>query len=249
MIIYPAVVGSQDGPTKIETVHTTKEKGIFENENSKSQDKKLDTQQKLTEAQSENLSSSSGDGEVNTQDVNFQEVNENSLTENEPDPDQELDNLNKNQADAEQDNPDAENEEEDDEEKAKIHEEKKVELKNNYKYLLDTLLSSNPKMIEQVKLFVNEMRRITLLREELWYGTLNQINTDLEKRMEQLTLEMVKLKANQSLSVNEKNSISKEKYEILLQPIVSILEHVNEITTKLDAETPNEEQFQVTSRD
>jgi serine/threonine-protein kinase SMG1 len=235
LIIYPAVVGSQDGPTKIETVHSTNEKSIFENENSKSQDKKSVTQQKLTDAQSENLSS---EEEI------VSEADENSLTEN--DPDQELDIANKNQPDAEQDNPDVENEdEEEDEEKAIMHEEKKVELKNNYKYLLDTLLSSNPKMIEQVKLFVNEMRRITLLREELWYGTLNQIHTDLDKRMEQLTLEMGKLKANQSLGVNEKNSIAKEKYEILLQPIVSILEHVNEITTKLDAETPNEEQFQV----
>ena len=63
--------------------------------------------------------------------------------------------------------------------------------------------------------------------------------------MEQLSVELVKLKANQALSSGEKNSIAREKYEILLQPIVSILEHVNEITTKLDAETPNEEQFQV----
>ena len=61
-------------------------------------------------------------------------------------------------------------------------EEKKVELKNSYKYLLDTLVESNPKMIEEVKLFVHEMRRITLLREELWVGTLNQIRElDLKK--------------------------------------------------------------------
>ena len=63
--------------------------------------------------------------------------------------------------------------EEDDEEA--VNEEKKVELKNSYKYLMDTLAETNPKMIEQVKLFVHEMRRITLLREELWIGTLNQI--------------------------------------------------------------------------
>ena len=157
--------------------------------------------------------------------------------------------MNENQEDADQDvrhveDNEREDEEEDDENEI-MHEEKKVELKNNYKYLLDTLFGTNPKMIEEVKLLVNEMRRITLLREELWYGTLNQIHTDLNKRMDQLTAEMSRIKVNQSLSDSEKNNIAKEKYEILLQPIVSILEHVNEITTKLDAETPNEEQFQV----
>ena len=159
--------------------------------------------------------------------------------------------VNENQEDADQEvrvtenEEDEDNDDNDEDEKEIMHEEKKVELKNNYKYLLDTLFSTNPKMIEEVKLFVNEMRRITLLREELWYGTLNQIHSDLNKRMDQLTAELTKQKLNQSLSDAEKNSIAKEKYEILLQPIVSILEHVNEITTKLDAETPNEEQFQV----
>ncbi len=100
-------------------------------------------------------------------------------------------------------------------------------------------------MIEQVKLFVHEMRRITLLREELWYGTLNQIHSDINKRVEQLNLELVKVSANQSLSEAEKLHITKAKYDIILQAIVSLLENVHEITTQLPAETPNEEQFQV----
>jgi hypothetical protein len=47
----------------------------------------------------------------------------------------------------------------------------KSELKTSYKILLDTLNQAYPKVIDQVKLFVHEMRRITLLREELWLGT------------------------------------------------------------------------------
>ena len=39
LIIYPAVVGSQDGPTKIETVHSSNDKSIFDTESSKSQEK------------------------------------------------------------------------------------------------------------------------------------------------------------------------------------------------------------------
>lgn len=124
-------------------------------------------------------------------------------------------------------------------------EEKKVELKNSYKYLLDTLVQSNPRMIEEVKLFVHEMRRITLLREELWVGTLNQIHSDINKRIEQLTSEINKVNVNQFLSESDKTSIIKDKYEIFLQPIISVLEHVHDITINLAPETPNEHHFKV----
>ena len=59
-----------------------------------------------------------------------------------------------------------------------------------------------------------------------------------------MTSEINKVNANESLSEDEKNLIIKDKYEILLQPVVSILEHVNDITIQLGPETPNEEQFQ-----
>lgn len=117
------------------------------------------------------------------------------------------------------------------------------ELKTSYKSLLDTLTLTYPKTIDQVKLFVHEMRRITLLREELWLGTLNQIHPDITKRVEQLAAEVVRINQNGSLSDAEKESITKEKYEIILQPIVTILEHVQEITLSLEDETPNESQF------
>ena len=48
------------------------------------------------------------------------------------------------------------------------NEEKQVELKNSYKCLLDTLAKTYQKMIDEVKLFVREMRCVTLLQEELW---------------------------------------------------------------------------------
>ena len=167
LIIYPAVVGSQDGPTKIETVHSSNDKSIFDNENStKSQEnnKKLlvmesAQQQKQPDAgvQSDGESQNNSGGDV----VGFREVDDESNSLN---VDNEIELLDKNQADVvEQGMPAVVNEnengqEEEDEEKEIMHEEKQVELKNNYKYLLDTLFAANPKMVEQVKLFVGEMR-------------------------------------------------------------------------------------------
>jgi len=66
-------------------------------------------------------------------------------------------------------------EEGDEVEVEEVQEKKKNELKNTYKYLLDALVGSDARRIEEVKMFVGEMRRITLLREELWIGALNQI--------------------------------------------------------------------------
>lgn len=76
-----------------------------------------------------------------------------------------------NEADENLTNEEAEREEESDETKELESEALKSELKTSYKMLLDTLSQAYPKTIEQVKLFVHEMRRITLLREELWLGT------------------------------------------------------------------------------
>ncbi|CAF0784356.1 unnamed protein product [Brachionus calyciflorus] len=215
LIIYPAVVGSQDGPTKIETVHSRKnDNSLFENLG-KSQQEEPKLESKIEIENESDLSEEENSGELS--DELEQEVeDEENVTNNYED---------------------------------YVQDDTKSELKNAYKYLLDTLTDSNRTMIDQVKLFVHEMRRITLLREELWYGTLNQIHSDLNKRVEQLNLEIQKTNSNTYLTDSEKQQISTEKYEILLQPIVSILEHVQEITTNLPPETPNEEMFQLEFED
>ena len=142
LIIYPAVVGSQDGPTRIENVNTANDSKLFETE-----------------------------GVVKSQSTNKADLDE-------------VEEMSSNEASANDENKQQEantevraDDEEDEEESVK--EEKKSELKNSYKYLLDTLAQANPMMTEQVKLFVHELRRITLLREELWFGTLNQIRMNL----------------------------------------------------------------------
>jgi PI-3-kinase-related kinase SMG-1 len=190
LIIYPAVVGSQDGPTKIQTVNTSSDtaKKATDNELSQQEEKQVKESVKEDEVNNENDKS---DDNLNSAELE-EEEEESSVSSNEIEDQEgeeqevEVDNRNNREKD--------ENEEDEEEEEEKIlDDEKKVELKNTYKYLLDTLSETNPKVIEQVKLFVHEMRRITLLREELWYGTLNQIHSDINKRIEQLNLEIIKV--------------------------------------------------------
>lgn len=132
LIVYPAVVGSQDGPTRIENMHKQTDTALLA---------QMDEQ---LEMEDEDIVD---DGE-NQQGAEQEAMNRAGSG-------------------------DSEDEAEDEEEIVK--EEKQVELKNSYRYLLDTLTGVSPRMIEEVKLFVHELRRITLLREELWIGTLNQI--------------------------------------------------------------------------
>ena len=254
LIIYQAVVGSQDGPTKIQTkigAATAAENAV--NDEARKSNSQSSSLAKPSEAVGKNLDKS--DEEINSGD---DLSNEEEDRENEEEDEEEEDNI-EDQEGEEQDvnidrrvgneNENEENEEEveEEEEGTMLEEEKKLsELKSTYKCLLDTLSETNPKVIDEVKLFVHEMRRITLLREELWYGTLNQIHSDISKRIEQLNLELIKVNGNESLSETERVFITKAKYEILLHPIVALLENVHEITTSLNVcETPNEEQFQL----
>ena len=200
LIIYPAVVGSQDGPTKIQNVNSSKPNKIINEEEANNETKEINEQPNNSqENTNESLSTAASSQE---------EEEENSIGDQEGE-EQENPELNENSI--------KENESETDDEEAILNEEeedKKDQLKNTYKYLLGTLNDSNSKMIEQVKLFVHEMRRITLLREELWYGTLNQIHADINRRIDTLSTEITKLDSNQDLSDSEKAKLVKEKYSI-----------------------------------
>ena len=48
------------------------------------------------------------------------------------------------------------------------------------------------------------------------------LDSDANKRMEQLTNELTKINNNTTLSESEKTQIIKEKYEIIMYPIISL---------------------------
>ncbi|PIK62569.1 putative serine/threonine-protein kinase SMG1 [Apostichopus japonicus] len=98
-------------------------------------------------------------------------------------------------------------------------------------------------MVTMSKLLVKELRRITLLWEELWLGTLNHVQHDLTRRIAQLEEGVQRIQKNETLSKAEKEAILQEKHKAILKPIVFALEQV-ELLTSRQAETPNEKLFQ-----
>nr|NVI76403.1 no-on-and-no-off transient C [Cucujiformia] len=116
-------------------------------------------------------------------------------------------------------------------------------LQSSFKIMVDTLSKQDPDTISQVQLLVKELRRITLLWDELWLGTLLQHNSEINKRQHQLEYEIEKVTDNPNLADEEKISLIAEKHRIIIKPIIFILEQLREITI-IGAETPHEKLFQ-----
>lgn len=76
-----------------------------------------------------------------------------------------------------------------------------------------------PETISQVQLLVGELRRITLLWDELWLGALTQHYTDMARRINQLCVEVARIDANRHLTDTDKDTFVMEKYTVLLRPV------------------------------
>ncbi|XP_071818149.1 serine/threonine-protein kinase SMG1-like isoform X2 [Apostichopus japonicus] len=138
------------------------------------------------------------------------------------------------------------NQEEGEEEEEEEEEERNQSLhmmENSLQTILSVLSQHNPTMVTMSKLLVKELRRITLLWEELWLGTLNHVQHDLTRRIAQLEEGVQRIQKNETLSKAEKEAILQEKHKAILKPIVFALEQV-ELLTSRQAETPNEKLFQ-----
>ena len=66
---------------------------------------------------------------------------------------------------------------------------------------------------------VGELRRITLLWDELWLGTLNQHQGDVSRRLTQLDNEVKKVMAIAALDAQQKAAIIREKHNTVLKPV------------------------------
>lgn len=105
--------------------------------------------------------------------------------------------------------------------------------------LLETLTLESPKTVSQVQLMVRELRRVSILWDELWLLSLSQIYADNIKRFQAFNNDWQK--GDQS---SDKSFIFTEKYRLLMRPVVFVLERLQEHTTMRNPETNNERQFQ-----
>lgn len=68
-------------------------------------------------------------------------------------------------------------------------------------------------------MLVSELRRITLLWDELWLGALTQHYSDMVRRINQLGIEITRIDTNRHLTDSEKDTFVYEKYTVFLRPV------------------------------
>ncbi|CAG0925153.1 unnamed protein product, partial [Notodromas monacha] len=112
-----------------------------------------------------------------------------------------------------------------------------------YVALLDALTKTNREHVAEVETLVRELRRITLLWDEAWLGSVLHNLPHLNRRLAQLEGEVKKVQSNQFLSFEEKKTIVRGKFDVLVKPILFVLEQLHEITGG-EAETKHELWFQ-----
>uniref|UniRef100_A0AAQ6IR98 non-specific serine/threonine protein kinase n=1 Tax=Anabas testudineus TaxID=64144 RepID=A0AAQ6IR98_ANATE len=118
-------------------------------------------------------------------------------------------------------------------------------MQDCYSKIVEKLSLANPTMVLQVQQLVGELRRVTLLWDELWLGVLQQQHMHVLRRIQQLEDEVKRVQSNNTLRRDEKIAIMREKHSALMRPMVFALDHVCSITSA-PADTPHETWFQQT---
>lgn len=118
-------------------------------------------------------------------------------------------------------------------------------LTSCYQTIVESITAHNPQLISELQGFIMELRRITLLWEELWHGSLMQTHHDVARRQQQLEEEIKRVNGNQNLTNQQKATLIREKHIAIMKPVVFVIEQLNKITCQETA-TPHEKWFQMT---
>ncbi|KAK4284645.1 hypothetical protein QN277_001447 [Acacia crassicarpa] len=110
-------------------------------------------------------------------------------------------------------------------------------------HVLSCLRELYPRLVQDVQLMIDELSNVTVLWEELWLSTLQDLHTDVMRRVNVLKEEAARIAENISLSQNEKNKINSARYSAMMAPIVVALER-RLASTARKPETPHEAWFQ-----
>lgn len=107
--------------------------------------------------------------------------------------------------------------------------------------LLDILSRDAPETVQQVKVLVHELRRISLLWDEFWVISMQQIYSEYNKSFINFENELAKI--TESGQLEKKRALLIEKHKLLHRPLVFVLEQLYEMTSR-SPETIHERHFQ-----
>lgn len=110
-------------------------------------------------------------------------------------------------------------------------------------HLLGCLRNLHSKLVRDVKVMIAELGSITVLWEEQWLSTLQDLHSDVTRRINTLKEEATRVAENPTLTHAEKVRINAAKYSAMMAPIAVALERRLASTSRPPA-TPHEIWFQ-----
>ncbi|CAJ0594064.1 unnamed protein product [Cylicocyclus nassatus] len=109
--------------------------------------------------------------------------------------------------------------------------------------LVSVLEGHYPKLVKDVREFVNELQRINLLNEERWTFVLANLDHEMEKRLEQIRAESEKTVNATHLDDKTRLEIIAEKSRLITSSVYRILDDLYERTCLREPTTQNERAF------
>ncbi|CAA2970673.1 serine threonine- kinase SMG1-like [Olea europaea subsp. europaea] len=99
-----------------------------------------------------------------------------------------------------------------------------------------------PRLVQDAQLIIRELENVTVLWEELWLSTLQDLHADVMRRINLLKEEAARIAESTTLSPGEKIKINAAKYSAMMAPIIVVLER-RLASTSRKPETPHEMWF------
>uniref|UniRef100_A0A915JTJ2 Non-specific serine/threonine protein kinase n=1 Tax=Romanomermis culicivorax TaxID=13658 RepID=A0A915JTJ2_ROMCU len=115
-------------------------------------------------------------------------------------------------------------------------------LSNPFSSIVDVMNVKYHTLVANSKIFIREMQRLALLREEIWLAALTYAQQEFAKRMKQLKDEIKLMKSDEQLMEDDKTNIRDTKWQILNESILQSLNELYKITS-VEAETDNDRWF------
>ncbi|GAB2267283.1 Serine/threonine-protein kinase smg1 [Dionaea muscipula] len=110
-------------------------------------------------------------------------------------------------------------------------------------HILDGLLKLYPRLVQDVQLMIRELDNVTVLWEELWLSTIQDLQGDVMRRINLLKEEAARIAQNVTLDRTEKRTINAAKYSAMMAPIVVALDRRLALISR-EPVTPHERWFQ-----
>ncbi|CAG8553655.1 2074_t:CDS:10, partial [Ambispora leptoticha] len=113
------------------------------------------------------------------------------------------------------------------------------QTKQSLQSIASSLDVSNGVLIAEIRRVIQELRRITVLWEELWLNKIAGLQLDVNKRLHKVGKELERINDKLNLTSDQKTKIMRESYDAIMKPVISSLERLYNVTSA-DPTTPHE---------